>query len=226
MHNAHLRMGRLEYVKAATHERATPTHIGLSIDHAIVEPSLNSGESPRCHLLSVFGGEQEIGAIVAAIAEEARFMLSGPEFASHTVTLGERSRVFRGSLQVPGRKQPLRHLIALSHELGQTQAGENAEAERTVVYSREPQFLVYRLGVRFGLPVLPDWSAWIASELDRRGLVNDLPGLGCRPILVRASKRTLLHLIATGLRTRRLQIPDDASIVEWNVPQTFCPASA
>lgn len=221
MQNAHLRMGRIEYVKAATHAKSVATHITLSIDRAIVEPSTSSGEYPRCHLLSVFGGEQEIGAISAAITDEARFTVSGPSLDSRVVSLGERPQVFRGSLQVAGRKSSVRHLVALSQELSETQAGLNSVAGRTILYDREPHFLAYRLGVRFGLPVLPEWSLWITEELKQRRLVEELPGLGCHPVLVTANKQTLLELIASGLRTHELAVADGISAITWEVPQSF-----
>ena len=226
MQNAHLRTGRLEYLKIATHAKSVPTHITLSMDRTIVEPSLGPTESPRCHLLSVFGGEQEIGAISAAIADEARFTVSGPGLGSLAVTLGERPQLFRGSLQVPGRKHSVRHLVALSQEFSETQAGLNAAAERTILYDREPHFLAYRLGVRFGVPVLPNWSAWVASELEGRRWVQELPGLGCQPVLVTANKKNLLALIASGLRSSELVIPDGLASFEWKIPQFFdCPAA-
>lgn len=221
MQNAHLRMGRLEYVKAATHAKSVATHITLSIDRAIVEPSISSSECPRCHLISVFGGEQEIGAISAAIAEESRFTVSGPSLDSRVVTLGEHPQVFRGSLQVPGRKSSVRHLVALSQELSETQAGLNPAAGRTILYDREPHFLAYRLGVRFGLPILPEWNSWIFEELNTKELVEELPGLGCHPVLVTANKQTLLELIASGLQAGRLVVPDGLSTIEWMVPQSF-----
>jgi hypothetical protein len=221
MHNAHLRMGRLEYLKAATHAKSVPTHITLSMDRIIAEPSLEPTESPRCHLLSVFGGEQEIGAISAAIAEEARLTVSGPGFDARVVTLGERPQVFRGSLQIPGRKQSVRHLVAVSQEFSETQAGLNTTAERTILYDQEPHFLAYRLGVRFGVPVLPDWSAWIADNLGNRHWLQELPGLGCHPVLVTANKQALLALLASGLRNRELVIPDGLSAIDWKVPVSF-----
>lgn len=221
MQNAHLRMGRLDYLKTATHAKSVPTHITLSLDRVIVEPSLQSNECPRCHLLSVFGGEQEIGAIGAAIADKARFIVSGPRLDSHVVTLGEHPQVFRGSLQVPGRKSSVRHLVALSQEFFETQAGLNSAAGRTILYDGEPYFFAYRLGVRFGLPVLPEWSAWIADELKTRRLVQELPALGCHPVLVTAKKQTLLELIGSGLRNHALVVPDGLSTVAWDVPQSF-----
>lgn len=220
MQNAHLRMGRLEYLKAATTPKSTPTYITLSMDRTIVEPAVEPAESPRCHLLSVFGGDQEIGAIAAAIADEARFTVSGPGLDSYMVTLGERPQLFRSSIQVPGRKQPVRHLVALSEQLFQTQGGGNTEADRTIVYSSEPEFLIYRLSVRFGIPGLPCWSSWIAGELHRRKMVQELAGIGCSPVLVKATKQIVLDIIASALRAGILQIPKDP-VLEWRVANCF-----
>ncbi len=221
MQNAHLRLGRLEYVKPATSTKSTATHIAVTMDRVIVEPAPDSSRAPRCHLLSVFGGEQEMAAIHAAVADQASFRIARPGLARLVVSLGEHAHTFRGSIQTPGRKQPVRHLVALSQELFETQAGGNAQAARTIVYSAEPEVLAYRLGVRFGLPLLPDWSRWIIDTLHEKKLIQELPGMNCRPVLVTAGKQYLLTLISDALRTGALAIPDDASKIGWKVPHAF-----
>jgi hypothetical protein len=219
MQNAHLRMGRLEYVKAPNNSKSASTHIVIWMDRAIVEPPPESGSSAVCHLLSAFGGEQEIAAIAAAISEQNRFTISGPGLARSMVSLCDRAVVFRGSITLAERKHPVKHLVALSDEFSQTQAGANPGATRTVLYDSEPHFLLYRLGVRFGLPVLPEWSRWVADELEKCKLIQDLPGLGCSPVLVRADKKTLLGIISAGLKHQRLQIPDHSPVV-WRVRES------
>jgi hypothetical protein len=134
--------------------------------------------------------------------------------------VGERAHTFRGLIQAPGRRQPVRHLVSVSQELFETQAGANAKADRTVVYSADPEFLVYRLGVRFGIPLLPCWSSWIAGELSRQNRVRPLLGLACNPVLVETSKQDLLDLIAGAVKQDILSIPDKPSL-RWSVPQTF-----
>ncbi len=57
MQNAHLRLGRLEYIKPAISPKSTPTHVTVTMDRLIVEPASDEKQPPRCHLLSVFGGE-------------------------------------------------------------------------------------------------------------------------------------------------------------------------
>jgi hypothetical protein len=220
MQNAHLRLGRLEYVKPAVSPKSTPTHVTVTMDRLIVEPASNQKEAPRCHLLSIFGGEQEIAAIHAAIADQANFRIAGPDLSPMVICLGERAHTFRGLIQAPGRRQPVRHLVSVSQDLFETQAGANAPTDRTIVYSGEPEFLVYRLGVRFGIPLLPCWSSWIAAELRRQNRVDRLPALGCNPALVRAKKQELLDLIAGAVKRGVLSIPDKPSL-EWGVPQAF-----
>ena len=220
MQNAHLRLGRLEYIKPAVSPRSTPTHVCVAMDRLIVEPASDEKHAPRCHLLSGFGGEQEIAAIHAAIAEQANFRIAGPELSPMVVCLGERAHTFRGLIQAPGRRQPVRHLVSVSQQVFETQAGANAQADRTIVYSADPEFLVYRLGARFGIPLLPCWSSWIAAELTRQERVYPLLALGCNPVLVQASKRELLDLIAGAVERGVLSIPDKPSL-EWSVPQAF-----
>ncbi|HEY7212863.1 MAG TPA: hypothetical protein VH477_21475 [Bryobacteraceae bacterium] len=220
MQNAHLRLGRLEYIKPAISSKSTPTHVTITMDRVIVEPACDEKQAPRCHLLSVFGGEQEIAAIHAAIAEQANFRIAGPDLSPMIISLGERAHTSRGLIQAPGRRQPVRHLVSVSQDLFETQAGANAQADRTVVYSADPEFLVYRLGVRFGIPLLPCWSEWIAADLTRQNRVHPLLGLGCNPVLVKSSKQELVNLIAGAVKRGVLSIPDKPSI-QWSVPQAF-----
>ena len=66
-------------------------------------------------------------------------------------------------LPIPGRKHAVRHLVAVSEELSLTQAGANPDAQRTILCDDDTRFILYRLGVRFGLPVLPEWSEWVVD---------------------------------------------------------------
>ena len=220
MQNAHLRLGRLEYIQPAVSSKSTATHVTVTMDRLIVEPASDEKQAPRCHLLSVFGGEQEVAAIHAAIADQANFRIAGPDLLPMVISLGERAHTFRGLIQAPGRRQPVRHLVSVSQELFETQAGANAQADRTIVYRAEPEFLVYRLGVRFGIPLLPCWSSWIGANLRRQNRVHPLLGLGCNPVLVAASKQELLDLIAGAVKRGVLSIPDKPAL-QWRVPQAF-----
>ena len=61
----------------------------------------------------------------------------------------------------------------------------------------------------------------MVAELQRRRSLAPLIGLGCRPILVNATKASLLNLVSTGLKRGRLAISDTASTVQWNLPGEF-----
>jgi hypothetical protein len=66
MQNAHLRLGRLQYTR---NTEKTNTQISVHVDHYI-------GNGEQAHLLSVFGGDAEVGAIRAAIYERHTFTLN------------------------------------------------------------------------------------------------------------------------------------------------------
>ena len=207
MKNAHLRFGTLEFVKTT---RESTLHVRVYMSQLIAE-CIQDGAA-NAHLVSVFGGDQDVAAIAAAVAENVEFQASGPDLRPLRVRLGESAQVFRGGVAVPGRRRTVRHLIAVSAELAATRAGSDVDARRTVLFSKEPQFLVSRLTERFGLPVLPEWSEWMASDLERRRVIQPLIGFGCDPVLVSATKKYLLRWIGTGLKQRRIAIPETDSL--------------
>ena len=86
MENAHLRMGKLKFVRQ---NRDAITEVSLHLDRLVAEKPAEPRSAVQIHLVSVFGGDQDVGAIAAAIADEQRFQISLP-----------RHRVVR----VPGRE--------------------------------------------------------------------------------------------------------------------------
>jgi len=212
MENAHLRMGRLRFVRQT---KDHTTNFSLHLDRLVSEAPVERSGSTGLHLVSVFGGDQEIGAIAAAAADEQRFVVNvnGEEFVG---TLGEKPILYRASLQIPGRKRPVRHLVAISKVLFETTLGADAEAKRTILYDNSPNFMLHRLAVRFGLPVLPEWAEWFDSELRRRGLVEDLAGLNCSPVAVKGNKIRMLRILSQGLRRRQIQFPPEDSLLLSN----------
>ena len=108
----------------------------------------------------------------------------------------------------------MRHLILVSKTLFETTFGANKEARRTVLYDDSPDFVLHRLAVRFGLPVLPDWAQWFRAELDRRGLIEELAGVNCSPITVKGTKLRMLRILSQGLRRKAITIPPKEAIPE------------
>ena len=220
MKNAHLRMGTLQFHKVT---RDTTIDVRLWMDRLIAEHEDGARGHAKAHLISVFGGDQEIAAISAAIAEEGCFQVAGLGIPALTVTLGEDAETFRASISIPGRKRPVRHLVGISKELALTRAGGEPKARRTVLCSGTPGFVLYRLAVRFGLPVLPEWSEWFHKELTRRRAIQPLIGLGCEPVLVSGTKKRFLAWIGHGLKRRQIEIPDVLESPQWDIQARFDP---
>lgn len=217
MKNAHLRMGTLQFTKIL---RDTTIDVTVRMDRLIAEQD-SDNRIARCHLLSVIGNDQEIAAISAAISDDARFYANGPQFNRVMISLGKDAEVFRGSIGIPGRRRPLRHLVAVSEALSQTRAGGNPTARRTVLCSDDPGFMLYRIGARFGLPVLTEWSEWFGRELDRHKAVESLMGLGCKPVLVKGTRKRFLGWIGHALKSGVIKIPHHCQASPWQVQTSF-----
>ncbi len=95
------------------------------------------------------------------------------------------------------------------------------QARRTVLASDDPEFMLYRIGIRFGLPVLPEWSEWFKEELARHRAVRTLIGLGCRPVIVAGPKKRFLGWIGHALKRKRISIPGEHDATTWKVPSDF-----
>jgi hypothetical protein len=212
MENAHLRMGKLKFVRQT---RDTITEVSLHMDRLVAEKPAEKPAEPhsavQIHLVSVFGGDQEVGAIAAAIADEQRFQISLPGGAELFGFLGEKPVMYRASLQIPGRKRPVRHLVAVSQTLFGTTLGADGQSRRTILYDGSPEFVLYRLAVRFGLPALPEWAEWFQADLDRRVLVEELLGFNCSPVAIKGTKLRMLRILSTGIKRRLIAVPPEVS---------------
>jgi hypothetical protein len=186
-------------------------HVRVYMNKLIAEQA-NSGSEAVGHFVSVFGGDQDIAAVAAALSENLHLQASGPELPSVRVRFGESAAVFRGAVSVPGRRRSVKHLIAVSAEVAATRAGCDVDANRTVLCTSEQAFLLSRLADRFGLPALPEWSGWFAEELERRRAIQPIIGFGCEPVLVTANKKRLLGWIGAGLKRRRITIPESDTL--------------
>ena len=208
MQNAHLRMCKLTFVRQT---RDTITNITVGLNCLVAEPR-DSQTATTLHLVSVFGGDQDIGAVLAAAHEALRFRVAtgDREFVG---TLGEKPVLYRTSVQIPERKRPVRHAVLLSKVFFETTLGANSEARRTVLYDDTSEFILHRLAVRFGLPVLPEWAEWFGAELRRRGMVEELIGLNCNPVAVKGTKLRLLRILSQGLRRKAIAIPAEVPAI-------------
>lgn len=209
MKNAHLRLGWLVYNRAG---KNGSTQVRAVLDRFIGEP-LADGRSARAHLLSFFGTDSVVAALHAAVVAGERFTVEAPEGSRIRVCLGQGAECHRGSLPRPDGGRPLRHLIALSEELAKSRVF--GEKERAILLAAEDDFIWSSLAAMHGLPGLPEWAGWIVAELRRQRRIVALTGIGCDPILVKASRSTLLTALSRGLRRGALRFPQKNGAVVW-----------
>ena len=211
MKNAHERFGWLEFVRVM---KDTTTHIRLRLDRCIAEID-DDGRNGKLHLVSVLGGDSDVGAVWAAVHQNQSFRVEGSDLPSLESSLGEKAECHRGSLSIPSRRRPVRHLVAVSAELTQTRLGAAVEGNRTILSDDDPVFVLYRLSERFGLPVVPEWADWLMSEMKRRRAIRPLAGLGCSPVLITGTKARFLSWISRGLRRGEVRFPAVNGPIRW-----------
>ncbi len=217
MKNAHERFGWLEFTRAM---KDTTVRVRLRLDRCIAEVAEN-GRDGKFHLLSVVGGESDVSSAWAAVLQNQVFKVEGPDFAPLELSLGEKAECYRGSLSLPGRRHPARHLVAVSAELAATRLGAAIESNRTILSNNDAVFILYRLFERLGLPVVPEWSDWFISELKRRKAIRHLDGVGCSPVLITGTKARFMGWISRGLRRGAISFPAQNGPIRWPQMATF-----
>jgi len=69
--------------------------------------------------------------------------------------------------------------------------------------------------------VVPQWADWFNEELNRRGAIKSLIGLGCSPLLVSGTKKLFLKWIRIALRQKRIEVPACNGPVRWSLTHSF-----
>ncbi len=223
MQNAHERFGTLEFIKLT---KDTTTRVRVYIDRVVLETAKDERGQAAAHLVSMIGGDAEIGALWAAVTEGVLFHIQLPGGTPIAASLGLEAQCFRGSVAVPGRKRPARHLVAVSAELAKTKPGADREGTRTVLCDDDPMLMLYRVASRYGLPVVPEWAPWFMRELNHRKAIRPLTGLGCSPVVVSGNKPTFLKWIGKALREGLIHIPKENGSITWKLPRNFLTSSA
>src|SRR6266852_7155571 len=137
MQNAHERFGSLEFVKRT---KDTTTRVRVYLDRVVLESARDERGQAAAHLVSIVGGDAEIGAMWAAVTEGALFHIQLPGGTPIAASLGLEAQCFRGSVAVQGRKRPARHLVAVSAELAKTKPCTDREGARTILCDADPMF--------------------------------------------------------------------------------------
>jgi hypothetical protein len=208
MLNAHLRFGSVSFVKVT--DKKT-TSVKVRLDRLIAEPPPNKNHTAKAYLLSVIAGDTQMAAISAALSEGVTFMVEGPDIDPVRVSLGEKKpQCYRASLQMQGRKRPIRHLIAVAEELSSA-----AGATKLVLADSRPDFVWSSLAKILGLPGTPEWADWFNEQLVWRNAVTPLVGIGCSPIRINNSREELLSWLGDGVSSGALSLPSENRAIHW-----------
>jgi hypothetical protein len=209
--NAHERFGWIEFVRVL---KDTTAHVRLRLDRCIAEVDDRRGGG-KLHLISVLGGESDVGAAWAAVQENTVFSIEGLGFEPLSLSLGEDAECFRGGLNVAGRRRAVRHLVAISAEMAATRLGGGVVSDRTILSGDDAVFVLYRIAERFGLPVVPEWAEWFMRELRRRRAIAPLLGVGCKPVMITGTKEKFLDWISHGIRRGSIRFPEKNGPIQW-----------
>jgi len=210
MKNAHLRFGWLTYVKCT---EKTTTSIKLRLDRFIGEVLPDPPRQGKAHLISVIGGDTQISAISAAISLTDRFMVEGADVQPIRVCLERNAQCFKGSIHLPGRKKPLRHLVGMSEEFASGNMSSNSG--RTLLAGSDKHFVWASLAHIYGIPGVPEWSDWFADELNTHHALTHALGIGCDPVIVKGEKEQFLDWLSWGVESGAISLPAQTGSIRW-----------
>jgi hypothetical protein len=210
MKNAHLRFGWLTYVKST---EKTTTSIKLRLDRFIGEVLPDPPRQAKAHLISVIGGDTQVAAVSAAISLGDRFMVEAPDVQPIRICLDRNAQCFKGSVQLAGRKKPLRHLIGLSEEFASSNV--SASLGRTLLAGSSSRFIWSSVAHIHGIPGIPEWADWFAGELDSRNAIVRALGIGCDPVLVKGEKEQFLDWLSWGVESEAIKFPAETGSIRW-----------
>jgi hypothetical protein len=164
-------------------------------------------------LISLFGGDTEVGAITAAIYEKHTFTVTFLDGSQKVISFGPDAICYRGSINLQGRKQALRHLIAVS-----TSLHASGSAGRTFILhlGQDTRELAWATLVSFlGLPADPRWSGPILEAMWAEKQIQRLDGIGCTPAAIHGTRDELLARIGRIRSLGLLPFPEKNGPVLW-----------
>jgi hypothetical protein len=138
-------------------------------------------------------------------------MVEGPGIPPVRICLERNAQVWKGSVQLPGRKKPLRHLVGISEEL----TGAAPNPTRTLLADATPEFVWSSLAQTHGLPGMAEWAAWFHEQLERHRAIMPILGIGCEPVLVKGNKEQFLAWLGRGVQSNEIVIPPESGSIRW-----------
>jgi hypothetical protein len=113
-------------------------------------------------------------------------------------------------VSLPDRKQPVRHLVAVSEQLH-----SNGGVGKTILFRYCSIEAWAWLSVFLGLPAEPSWAEHISKILEFEGRVQPLDGIGCDPVLVTATADEVLAWISSALQSGEIVFPENNGPILW-----------
>jgi len=199
MKNAHERLRRFGIHEA--HEGHRTTRIQLRLDRFIGEVEDGRNGKPISFL---FWAATPTLAHLGAVIEQNLFTVEAPGIEPVTASLGEDAQCFRGTITIAAANQSV--TVAISAELAKTRPGADPGGRRTILCDNDPTFVLYRIAQRFGLPGRAGVGRLINEEINRRGAIKPLIGVGCSPVMVSGTKKLFLKWIRSALRQKRIEV--------------------
>jgi hypothetical protein len=62
---------------------------------------------------------------------------------------------------------------------------------------------------------MPEWVEWFAGELKMHRGIESLLGIGCSPVVVKATKEQLLEWLSGGVESGAITLPTASGAIEW-----------
>ena len=140
-------------------------------------------------------------------------MVEGPRVPSTRVCLERNAQCFKGSIQLPGRKKPLRHLIGVSEEFASASMSRNCG--RTLLAGSDRQFVWASIAQIYGVPGVPEWTGWFSDELKTHHAVIDALGIGCDPVIVKGTKQDFLDWLGWAVESEAIRFPLETGPIRW-----------
>lgn len=167
----------------------------------------------KAHFISVFGGDAQIAAANAIVADQLSFTVEGPGLPTMNTTLGKNAQCFRASIPLSSCARALRHLIAVSEEFGT--AAHSETSSRTLLADSTPDFVWASIAQIFGLPGLAEWADWFYSRLDDNLSISPIFGLGLQPVAIAGTKAEFLGWLSKGIRAGEIRLPESNGPAVW-----------
>jgi hypothetical protein len=91
----------------------------------------------------------------------------------------------------------------------------SAGSGRTLLASSENRFIWACLAHIHGIPGMPEWADWFASELETHQAIIRTLGIGCAPVLVKGEKAEFLSWLSWGVGSEAIRFPVRTGAIHW-----------